>query len=89
MSKLMTLGEAKVHAKTSFDDARGLEGDEVKLPPHKSRMSYKDACEYYNKKLFRYWITQISDEIEPKKREKALKYLLGIRNQGENNGTNR
>jgi len=51
-------------------------------------MSYKNTCEYYNKKLFRYWLKQLSDELAPDKREKALKYLLKIHNQGANNGTN-
>jgi len=78
MPRLMSLGEAKVYAKTHFDNNRGLE-DNAPLPPHKKRMNYQESCEYYNKKLFSYWVTQISDEIPTHKRESVLKYLLGER----------
>lgn len=81
----MTLGEAKVYAKSAFDSEDGLSGSDIKLPPHKPRMSYKEACEYYSKKLYKYWISQLSDEIPSHKREDALKYLLGITKTGANN----
>jgi len=73
----MTYGEAMVYAKENCLISNGLA--KLNTPAHKPRMSYAQACEYYSKKLFKYCITQLSDEIAPQKRERVLKYLLGER----------
>ena len=71
----MTLGEALVEAKENITLKDGVLG--IKPPPHEKRMSYKELCEYYNDKLFKYWMSCLGDEIPKYKKKKVLMYLLG------------
>jgi len=53
------------------------------IPPHEERMSYKELCEYYNNKLFRYWLSTLSEDIPAFAKVQTLNCLLGrIKCQG-------
>ena len=71
----MTYGEAMIYAKNNFIVANGLA--DLKPPPHKKRMDKQTAQKYYNKKLFKYWDTQLDQSIPKNKRVIALLYLTG------------
>lgn len=71
----MTLGEALVEARENITLNDGILG--ITLPPHEKKMSYKELCEYYNEKLFKYWACRLNSDIPQHKKKKVLMYLLG------------
>ncbi len=75
----MSYGEAMIKARESYDIVDGVAM--LKLLPHQKRKSKKGTIIYYNKKLFKYWLTKLADEIPKHKREEVLKYLLGARSE--------
>lgn len=46
------------------------------MPTHRERMPEREAMDYYNAKLYKYWLTQM-DWIVPTRKEQVLRYLLG------------
>ena len=71
----MTYGEAIMQAREDITLDNGLL--DMKLPPCKKRMSYKELCKYYNDKLFSYWLNHLNIDMPKHKKKKVLLYLLG------------
>jgi len=46
------------------------------MPTHRERMPEREAMDYYNAKIYRFWLTQM-DWIAKSQKEKVLHYLLG------------
>lgn len=67
----LTYGEAKIEQKL----LPNIEGDLIL--PHKQQMNRKDAGDYYNAKLRKYWLDNLDDCIPESKKEAVLDYLLG------------
>lgn len=71
----MTYGEAIIKARENVTFNSGVLS--LELPECKKRMSYKEMCEYYNDKLFKYWLTRLGDDMPKQMKRKVLMYLLG------------
>lgn len=74
----MTYGEAMIYAKDNCIINSGIAI--IKAPPHQPKMHPTKAAIYYNNKLYKYWLTQMSESISICKRELYLNYLLGRSN---------
>jgi len=74
----MTYGEAKYIAKKNYLIIYGIAI--LNMPPHKPRMKYEEACKYYNKKLFNYWIKWLGEQVLEEKRNDVLESLKKFKN---------
>jgi len=73
---MMKYGEAKIRAIETAQIEKGIV--KLTMPPHEQKMQRHEASQYYNKKLFEYWLQHMSDKIPAYRRKRVLNYLLGI-----------
>lgn len=72
---MLTYGEALQAVKDSKVLVKGR-WRSIPMPTHRERMPEREAMDYYNAKLYKYWLTQM-DWIVPTRKEQVLRYLLG------------
>lgn len=69
----MTHGEAWYKQKQHVDLRKQYYNGPKQLP---APMSHDDAVNYYNEKLFNYWVTKLDDRLSIRKRAQIISVLM-------------